>query len=122
MASIAVSSSRKTRRKAKGQRGAKSRGLGRTAGRLLKRGKTNGVQGKLPAGEWFEKLVALQTQLRAPGGCPWDREQTHESLRKYMVEETYEVLDAMEAARDAQQAGREVRVFLGERTEASRIF
>jgi len=49
------------------------------------------------AGEWFEKLVALQARLRAPGGCPWDREQTHESLRKFLIEETYEVLDAMES-------------------------
>lgn len=49
------------------------------------------------AGKWFEKLVALQGRLRAPGGCPWDREQTHESLRKFMIEETYEVLDAMES-------------------------
>lgn len=49
------------------------------------------------AGEWFSKLVALQARLRAPGGCPWDREQTHESLRKFLVEETYEVLDAMES-------------------------
>jgi MazG family protein len=49
------------------------------------------------AGKWFEKLVALQARLRAPGGCPWDREQTHESLRKFLVEETYEVLDAMES-------------------------
>jgi len=49
------------------------------------------------AGDWFERLLALQTQLRAPGGCPWDREQTHESLRRFLVEETYEVLDAMEA-------------------------
>src|SRR5262249_2016023 len=48
------------------------------------------------AGEWFEKLVELQARLRAPGGCPWDREQTHESLRRYMVEETYEALDALE--------------------------
>jgi tetrapyrrole methylase family protein/MazG family protein len=48
------------------------------------------------AGQWFEKLVALQARLRAPKGCPWDREQTHESLRKFLVEETYEVLDAME--------------------------
>jgi MazG family protein len=57
---------------------------------------------KSSVGAWFEKLVALQTRLRAAGGCPWDREQTHESLRKYLVEETYEVLDAMEAgdARD----------------------
>jgi MazG family protein len=61
-----------------------------------------GAAGREAAGEWFEKLVALQTRLRAPVGCPWDREQTHESLRKYLVEETYEVLDAMEAgdARD----------------------
>lgn len=48
------------------------------------------------AGKWFEKLVALQARLRAPNGCPWDREQTHESLRKFLIEETYEVLDAME--------------------------
>jgi MazG family protein len=49
------------------------------------------------AGKSFERLVALQARLRAPGGCPWDREQTHESLRKFLVEETYEVLDAMES-------------------------
>ena len=50
------------------------------------------------AGEWFAKLVALQARLRAPNGCPWDREQTHASLRKFLIEETYEVLDAMESA------------------------
>lgn len=50
------------------------------------------------AGKSFEKLVALQARLRGPGGCPWDREQTHESLRRYLIEETYEVLDAMESA------------------------
>lgn len=49
------------------------------------------------AGEWFAKLVALQERLCAPSGCPWDREQTHASLRKYLIEETYEVLDAMES-------------------------
>jgi len=49
------------------------------------------------AGEWFSKLVALQARLRGPGGCPWDREQTHRSLRKYLLEETYEVLDAMDS-------------------------
>jgi len=54
------------------------------------------------AGKWFEKLVALQARLRAPNGCPWDREQTHESLRKFLIEETYEVLDAMEAG-DARE-------------------
>ena len=40
--------------------------------------------------------MALQARLRAPKGCPWDREQTHNSLRTYLVEETYEVLDAIE--------------------------
>jgi MazG family protein len=49
-------------------------------------------------GKWFGKLVALQARLRGPGGCPWDREQTHESLRKFLIEETYEVLDAMESS------------------------
>ena len=49
------------------------------------------------AGAWFAKLVALQARLRGPGGCPWDREQTHESLRKFLIEETYEVLDAMDS-------------------------
>lgn len=49
------------------------------------------------AGEWFAKLVALQARLRGPGGCPWDHEQTHASLRKFLIEETYEVLDAMDS-------------------------
>jgi tetrapyrrole methylase family protein/MazG family protein len=50
------------------------------------------------AGEWFARLVALQARLRSPSGCPWDREQTHASLRKYLIEEAYEVLDAMDSA------------------------
>jgi tetrapyrrole methylase family protein/MazG family protein len=50
------------------------------------------------AGEWFARLVALQARLRSPTGCPWDREQTHASLRKYLIEEAYEVLDAMESS------------------------
>ncbi len=48
-------------------------------------------------GELFEALVALQARLRAPGGCPWDREQTHDSLRRYLLEETHEVLDAIDS-------------------------
>lgn len=55
-------------------------------------------------GEWFEKLVAVQARLCAPGGCPWDREQTHESLRTYLVEEAYEVLEALEGGNDAKLA------------------
>ena len=49
----------------------------------------------LSPGDWFEKLVAIQKRLRDPGGCPWDREQTHYSLRTYLIEEAYEVLDAL---------------------------
>jgi tetrapyrrole methylase family protein / MazG family protein len=59
------------------------------------------------AGRWFEKLVALQARLRGPGGCPWDREQTHQSLRKFLIEETYEVLDGMES-NDAQHFASEL--------------
>jgi MazG family protein len=47
-------------------------------------------------GKIFEDLVAVQARLRAPGGCPWDREQTHSTLRTYLIEEAYEVLDAIE--------------------------
>ncbi len=48
------------------------------------------------AGEAFQKLVDVMARLRAPGGCPWDREQTYRSLRSYLLEETYEVLDAID--------------------------
>jgi MazG family protein len=44
----------------------------------------------------FAEAVAIMERLRAPGGCPWDREQTFSSIRKYTLEETYEVLDAIE--------------------------
>src|ERR1700751_2908839 len=44
----------------------------------------------------FEEEVAIMARLRAPGGCPWDREQTFDSIRKYTLEETYEVFDAIE--------------------------
>jgi MazG family protein len=50
----------------------------------------------LKEGECFQALVELQKRLLSPGGCPWDREQTHESLRTYLVEETYEVLEALD--------------------------
>lgn len=46
--------------------------------------------------ERFHKLVDLMAALRAPNGCPWDRKQTHESLRPYLLEETYEVLDTLD--------------------------
>lgn len=59
---------------------------------------------QLTAGEWFEKLVAVQARLRAPDGCPWDREQTHATLRTYLIEEAYEVLEALEVGDDAKFA------------------
>jgi MazG family protein len=48
------------------------------------------------AGEKFERLVELMARLRAPGGCPWDREQTFDTIKPYTLEETYEVLDAID--------------------------
>jgi tetrapyrrole methylase family protein/MazG family protein len=50
----------------------------------------------------FDDLVAIMARLRGPGGCPWDREQTHCSLRPYLVEETYEALEAIDAGTPAQ--------------------
>src|SRR5215831_10577269 len=49
------------------------------------------------AGEKFQLLVDLMARLRAPDGCPWDREQTFDSIKPYLLEETYEVLDAIDA-------------------------
>jgi MazG family protein len=47
-------------------------------------------------GERFERLVGIMARLRAPGGCPWDREQNFDTIKPYLVEETYEVLDAID--------------------------
>lgn len=44
----------------------------------------------------LDELVAIQKRLLAPGGCPWDREQNHNSLVRYLIEETYEVIDAID--------------------------
>jgi MazG family protein len=47
-------------------------------------------------GEKFEKAVSIMARLRAPGGCPWDREQTFDTIKRYTLEETYEVLEAID--------------------------
>ena len=47
------------------------------------------------------RLREIVARLRAPGGCPWDREQTHESLRAALLEECYETIEAIEKADDA---------------------
>jgi tetrapyrrole methylase family protein/MazG family protein len=49
------------------------------------------------AGDKFQKLVEIMAKLRAPGGCPWDREQTFDTIKPYLLEETYEVMDAIDA-------------------------
>jgi MazG family protein len=60
-------------------------------------------------GAKFERLVEIMRTLRAPGGCPWDREQTLGSLRPFVLEETYEVLEAIE-----EQSPTQLREELGD--------
>jgi len=48
------------------------------------------------AGEQFAELVRIMAKLRAPGGCPWDRKQTFDTIKSYLLEETYEVMDAID--------------------------
>jgi MazG family protein len=64
-------------------------------------------------GERFEQLVEIMRALRAPTGCPWDREQTLASLRPFVLEETYEVLEAIESG-DAAQLCEEIGDYLYE--------
>jgi len=58
-------------------------------------------------GERFERAVSIMARLRAPGGCPWDREQTFDTIKPYTLEETYEVLEAIDA-RDWQELAGEL--------------
>ncbi|PLT30849.1 nucleoside triphosphate pyrophosphohydrolase [Peribacillus deserti] len=59
--------------------------------------------------EWlykeFFKAKQIIAALRGPGGCPWDQEQTHESLKKYLIEETYELIDAIDQGDEEQMIG-----------------
>ncbi|SKA11845.1 tetrapyrrole methylase family protein / MazG family protein [Trichlorobacter thiogenes] len=50
--------------------------------------------------EHFQQIMTIMRRLRAPGGCPWDAEQTHESLKRYLLEESYEVLEAIDNGSD----------------------
>lgn len=63
----------------------------------------------MTVGEAFEELVRIMHRLRSPGGCPWDREQSHASIKPYLIEEAYEVAEAIDA-RDDQ----ELRTELGD--------
>jgi XTP/dITP diphosphohydrolase len=62
----------------------------------------------------LDELIAVLARLRAPGGCAWDREQTHESLVQYLVEETYELVDAIETAPDSPTRREELIEELGD--------
>jgi len=55
-----------------------------------------------PYSDGIAAIFEVVHTLRAPGGCPWDREQTHESLRQYLLEETYELLEAIDKGDDAK--------------------
>ena len=55
-----------------------------------------------PFGDGIAAIFEVVHTLRAPGGCPWDREQTHESLRQYLLEETYELLEAIDSKDDGK--------------------
>ena len=85
-----------------------SGGAGRTAPLddallLLERADTGIAALALPALSWeqddqdFRTLADVVARLRAPGGCPWDREQTHQSLTPFLIEETYEVIEQIDA-------------------------
>lgn len=54
------------------------------------------ITGRAPAGAELLSAVDVMDRLRSPGGCPWDAEQTHDSLKQYLVEETFELLEAIE--------------------------
>jgi len=89
---------------------ARDRSFTKSAAWIFVRGKIGSVGATLPpglyviysgfrmssTGERFERAVAIMERLRAPGGCPWDREQTFDSIKPYTLEETYEVLEAID--------------------------
>jgi MazG family protein len=56
----------------------------------------------MDAAEAFAELVRIMARLRAPGGCPWDREQTHASIKPYLIEEAYEVVEAIDGGDAAE--------------------
>jgi nucleoside triphosphate diphosphatase len=63
------------------------------------------------AGEKFQRLIEIMARLRGPAGCPWDREQTFDTIKPYTLEETYEVLDAIDR-RQWQELAEELGDFL----------
>ena len=105
--------------------------LGRALGAELEAGRSGIELEVLPGsydlpGARLLDLVAVMDRLRSPGGCPWDAEQTHASLTTYLVEETYETLEAIETgdraapARGARRPAAAGRVPLADRGRARR--
>jgi MazG family protein len=78
-------------------------------------------------GDQFQQLVQLMARLRGPGGCPWDREQTFDTIKPYTLEETYEVLDAIDR-RDWSEVAEELGdlllqvVFYAQMAEEQKLF
>jgi MazG family protein len=87
---------------AKGKSSAAPAAPKKAATKITKPSATAAAAQQPTIGDWFEKLVAIQKRLRDPGGCPWDIEQTHQTLRTYLIEEAYEVLDAIDSGEDAK--------------------
>jgi MazG family protein len=87
---------------AKGKSSEASAAPKKAASKTTKSSATAAAAQQPTIGDWFEKLVAIQKRLRDPGGCPWDIEQTHQTLRTYLIEEAYEVLDAIDSGEDAK--------------------
>jgi tetrapyrrole methylase family protein/MazG family protein len=56
----------------------------------------------MSAPESFARLVTIMKRLREPGGCPWDREQSHDSIKPYLIEEAYEVIEAIDRREDSE--------------------
>jgi MazG family protein len=79
------------------------------------------------AGEKFQQLVGIMARLRGPNGCPWDREQTFDTIKPYTLEETYEVIDAIDR-RDWDEVAEELGdlllqvVFYAQMAEEQRLF
>ena len=73
------------------------------------------------AGEKFQLLVDLMVRLRGPNGCPWDREQNFDTIKPFLLEETYEVMDAIDA-RDWQELSGELGDLLLQAVFFSRCF
>src|SRR5246127_2606564 len=77
--------------------GSPRKGFGSRGGNpTVKHPSTSVASDPVRAAALFEQSVGIMARLRAPGGCPWDREQTFDTIRKYTLEEAYEVFDAIE--------------------------